>query len=300
MKKIIFDHDFGSDCDDGGAGAMLVKAAQKGLVKILAVTHAVANPYGQYCMEAIFEYLGMKDVPFGYNLENDKFSTDDYHSCTKTAADAYYIKKDRPFPERKSNIKLLRKVLSGNGAKDITLVTTGMLTTIYELCRSGADEISPKTGLELLQENIAEFVLTGANFESEEVREWNVRADIEAGMYTVNEFPMPITYVGSEVGFYIVSGQIFASQPEDYPLREAFYAVNDYNDCTRFSWDQAAMHYAIYGAGDFWQIRGNVGVTLDEEGHTFYREDGKDRYVFFDHAEIDSLRDIFNEEMKAV
>lgn len=300
MKKIIYDHDFGADCDDGGAGAMLAKAHRDGRVKVLAVTQAIANPYGQYCMEAIFDYLGVSGIPFGYNLENSKFSGDAYHLCTKSPAEKYYAAKNKPFPEQQSGIRLLRKVLSENNRKDITLVTTGMLTTIYGLCLSGPDDISSKTGLELLAENIEEYVLTGANFESEDVREYNVRADIEAGMYVVNQAPFPITYVGSEVGFYIISGQILADQPEDYPLREAFYAVNEGKDCTRFSWDQAAMHYAIFGTGDFWEVHRNIHVSIDSEGHTFFRTGGKDSYLSFDHKHIDRLREIFNEEMRAV
>ncbi len=300
MKKIIYDHDFGADCDDGGAGAMLAKAHRDGHVKVLAVTQAIANPYGQYCMEAIFDYLGVSGIPFGYNLENSKFSGDVYHLCTKSPAEKYYAAKKKPFPEQQSGIRLLRKVLSENNRKDITLVTTGMLTTVYGLCLSGPDDISPKTGLELLAENIEEYVLGGANFESEDVREYNVRADIEAGMYVVNQAPFPITYVGSEVGFYIISGQILADQPEDYPLREAFYAVNEGKDCTRFSWDQADMHYAIFGPGDFWEVHRNIHVSIDSEGHTFFRPGGKDSYLSFDHKHIDRLREIFNEGMRAV
>lgn len=301
MKKMIYDHDFGSDCDDGAAGAMLAKAEKEGLTKTLAITHEVSNPYGQYCMEAIFEYLGVKGIPFAYNLDNTKFSEDAYHGCTKRAAEKYYIEQGRPFPERKiGNLRLLRSVLASNAAKDITLVSTGMLTNIRDLCLSGPDDISPKTGIELLRENIAEYVMMGANFERPDVREWNVRADIEAGMYVVNEAPLPITFAGSEVGYYIISGQILADQPEDYPLREAFYAVNGYKDCTRFSWDQSGMHYAIYGTCGLWKLHENVSVSIDGEGHTFYREGGPHRYLVLDHGNIDRFRTIFNDAMKAV
>lgn len=301
MKKIIFDHDLGSDCDDGGAGAILAKAHRDGLVRVLAVTHAIANPYGQYCMEAIFEYLGAEGVPFGYNLENDKCREDDCHMSTKGPAERYYARVGRPFPERKSNLKLLRRVLAENGGKnDILLVVTGPLITLYELYRSGPDEISPKTGLELAKENIERIIIAAGNFQSFDVREWNIRCDAESALAVLNHSPIPILYSGNEVGGCIISGQSLADQPEDYPLRDCYYELNNAyqtNECTRNSWDLVVAYYAVYGDTGLWGRQDGYEVEVDEQGRTRFAPGGIHSYLVPDYSKTDEICAIFNEQM---
>lgn len=303
MRKIIFDHDLGSDCDDGGAGAILAKAHRDGKVQVLAVTHAIANPYGQYCMEAIFEYLGVKDVPFGYNLENDKCSDEGYGMSTKVPAEKYYTQNGRPFPERQSNIKLLRRIFAENGGKkDIFFVMTGPLITLHELYRSGPDEISPKTGLELAKENIAQIIIAAGNFQDPEVREWNIRCDAESALAVLNNSPIPILYFGNEVGGCIISGQTLADQPEDYPLRDCYYALNaayQINDCTRNSWDLVVVYYAVYGDTGLWERKDGYFVEVDELGRTKFSPGGIHSYMLPNYAKIDEIRDLLNQEIAA-
>lgn len=299
MKKVLFDHDLGSDCDDGAAGAIFAKAHREGLIRLLGVTHAIANPHGQYCMEAIFEYLGVKDVPFGYNLENDKCGDDGFHIATKSPADRYFTEKGRPFPERKSNIKLLRKILAENGGKkDITLAMTGPFITLHELYKSAPDDISPKTGLELAKENLERIIIAGGNFQSFEVQEWNIRADAESALAVLNNSPIPILFVGNEVGGCIISGQSLAAEPEDYPVRDCYYALNaafGLNACTRNSWDLVVAYYTVYGDTGLWERRDGYEVEVDELGRTKYAPGGIHSYLVQNYEGVDKIRDIFND-----
>lgn len=303
MKKIIFDHDLGSDCDDGGAGAIFAKAHRDGLIDLLAVTHAIANPYGQYCMEAIFEYLGAKGVAFGYNLENTLGCEEDYHMSTKGPAERYYTEKGRPFPEQKSNCKLLRKILAENGGKkDITVTMTGPLTTLHELYLSEPDEISPKTGRELAEENFERIIIAAGNFQSYEVREWNIRCDAESALAVLNNSSIPILYSGNEVGGCIISGQTLADEPEDYPLRDCYYELNaayKIEACTRNSWDLVIAHYAVYGDTGLWGRNDGFSVEVDAEGRTKFAPGGIHSYLVPDYAKTDEIVGIFNRMMSA-
>ena len=58
IKKVIFDTDIGGDCDDAGALAIIHRAEQRGLVKLLAVTVSTGDPWAPACADAINRYYG--------------------------------------------------------------------------------------------------------------------------------------------------------------------------------------------------------------------------------------------------
>ena len=245
MKKIIFDHDLGSDCDDAGAAAIVIKAHMAGECECLAITHAIGDHHGAYAIKAICEYFGADDIEVGCNRENNKLSTPDYYTCTKYTTEKYF--KDRELPYLESNVKILRRIMASNGAKDITLVTTGPLTTIYELYKSGPDDISPKTGRELVQENVAEFICGAGCFNDPNCREWNLRADMESALDVINDPAVPMIFVGNNVGGGIFTGDLLRDFDENYPVRDCYFLLHDWKDCVRNSWDLVTVYYAIYG-----------------------------------------------------
>ena len=298
-KKIIFDHDLGSDCDDGAAGVILARAVKNGLCDALAVTHSVGNPHGQYVMESLFEYFGVRDnIPFGY-LFQDVNADDTFHGSTKRTAEMYYLEKGRPYPERQSNVKVFRKVLAENNAKDIILVSTGPFTSLRELYESGPDEISPKTGIELVKENICLFCCAAGCFTSSEVREWNIRADVESAFEVLNNSPIPITYFGNNVGGAFMTGQDLPNEPEDYPLRNSYMELHNFSgESARPSWDLVVMYYAIYGESGFWTVKEGYDVKVNELGQTTFKEGGIHSYIE-QVQDTQPIQDLMNEQISS-
>ncbi|MBE6562847.1 MAG: hypothetical protein E7660_03830 [Ruminococcaceae bacterium] len=279
LKKIIYDHDLGSDCDDAGALAILIKAHKAKRCKALAITCCIADKYSAPCTDAICQYFGVSDIPIGRNLENDKHSAPCYHDCTKVTCEKWYG--DKPMPEHESNVKLLRRILAENGKKDITFITTGPLTTVFELFRSGADEISPKSGRELFAENVTEFVCGAGNFTGDRAnREWNIRADSESAVEVINRPATPITFVGNNVGGCIFTGNKLPDCDERYPVRECYYLLWNYENCVRNSWDLVTVYYGIYGGGGFWDVAKGYDVTVNALGQTRFSEGGIHSYLY--------------------
>lgn len=278
-KKIIYDHDLGSDCDDAGAIAILVKAHKAGRCRALAITSCIADPYGAICTGAICEYFGAGDIEIGRNLSNSKLSEEGYDVCTKGTAEMWY--KDRAYPEYESSVTLLRRILAENGKKDITFVTTGPLITVHELLKSGPDEISPKTGKELFEENIAEFVCGAGNFSGDtENREWNIRADPESALYVINDPVVPMTFVGNNVGGCIMTGNRLPECDENYPVRESYYQLWNHENCIRNSWDLVTVYYAIYGGAGLWDVAEGYDVQINELGQTRFSKGGIHSYIY--------------------
>ncbi len=279
LKKIIYDHDLGSDCDDAAALAILIKAHKAKRCKALAVTCCIADKYSAPCTQAICEYFDVSDIPIGRNLENNKHSEDCYHDCTKVTCEKWYG--DREPPSHESNVKLLRRVLAENGKKDITFITTGPLTTVFELFRSGPDEISKKTGRELFGENVAQFVCGAGNFTGDtENREWNLVADPEAALEVVNEPEVPMTFVGNNVGGCIFTGNHLPDCDERYPVRECYYLLWNYEKCVRNSWDLVTVYYGIYGGAGLWDVAEGYDVKVNELGQTRFKKGGIHSYLY--------------------
>ena len=298
-KKIIFDHDLGSDCDDGAAGVILAKAYKRGLVDILAVTHSVGNPHGQYVMESLFEYFGVREgIPFGY-LEIDVNSDEGFEGSTRRTAERYYLEKGRPYPEKQSNVKIMRKALAENNAKDVILVSTGPFTAINEFYNSGPDEISPKTGRQLAEENICDFNAMGGCVTNPDLRSWNIVADPKSAMAVINEGPIPVTLWGNNVGGAFMTGQFLPDEPEDYPLRSSYMELHDFSgESARPSWDLVPMYYAIYGECGFWTIEREYDIKVNEEGQTTCKKGGTNNFAV-QVPDTQPIEDLMNKEMSA-
>ena len=150
MNKIIFDTDIGGDCDDAGALAILHEAQNAGKAELLAVTLSTSSPYAAGCADAINRYYG-HIVPIGQTEtkapgEDENFYENSYGKAISEAFENGYPKEEKP----QSAVRLLRRLLAENTGEKITIVAVGNFENLAALLTSGADDISPLTGKELM------------------------------------------------------------------------------------------------------------------------------------------------------
>ena len=296
-KKILYDHDWGADCDDGGAVAMVVKAHKAGRVKVLGITDCVGNPWGSYATKAVCEYFGVDDIPVGWHSKSKKMTDACYWSVTKEPAEKWYEGKE--LPELEDNIRLWRRILAENNKKDITIATTGQLITVFDVMNSGPDDISPKTGRELLIENIKEFAVGGGHFLDWQremgLREYNFWEDSESSLSIINDYFMPLTFVGNNVGGPIISGNRLGDAPDDYPVKLSYWLLTESPAYTRYSWDLAVVFWAMYGSGGIYDLERNCTITIDADGHTAYASDGGPHSYVKQAASSELITQMFDE-----
>ncbi len=268
-KKIILDTDLGGDCDDAGAIAVLANLAKKGLAEILAVTYCIGNPWGCYFVKDELRYFGFERVPVGCLKDKGFMDAEGYARYTKP-----YCEKMNVAPtETEDAVKVLRRTLAENGgAKDITLAAIGPLRNIANLLSSGADEISPLTGKELIEANVSEFVTMLGSFTEDKV-EWNVLMDVPSARKCVAEMPVPVTFLPHEAGIGIVSGYSLENVPETHPVRFAYTVYSGYRNHLRFSWDPITVYCAVTGGAPLWERR-PVTVNVREDGRFEWHEGG--------------------------
>lgn len=249
-KKIILDTDLGGDCDDVGAVAVLCNLAKAGKADIRAVTYCIGNPWGGYFVRHELDYLGFGSVPVG-TLKDDTFMTDAvYEKYSRAYVEGHHL----PTKETEDAVRVLRHTLAENGGvRDITLVAIGPLRNIANLLRSGADDVSPKSGAELIRENVTEFVTMLGNFADRTVCEWNVQMDIPSAQYVIDTMPVRTVFSPFELGATTMTGSRLTELPEGHPVREAYYLYLNKKSYLRNSWDLITVYCAVLDDNPFYE-----------------------------------------------
>ncbi len=279
MKKVIFDHDLGPDCDDAGAVSIVAKAHRAGEINCLAITTCINNEYSAYAAAAVTDYLGCNDIPHGWN--NERNATGMNVRCCKTPATNYW-NTHGPWPVLHHNTALLRQIFAENGnKKDITFITTGPITTLYCLFVSGADSISDMTGRELFVNNVSWYMCGGGNFVNTGETEHNFAEDIEATLYVINNLTeVPMTFAGSNVAGHIYTGSVLASCPDAWVVKGCYYHQNyQTGNYARNSWDLATVYFGVYGGAGMWQEKSGYNISVYTNGATIISAGGDRGYI---------------------
>ena len=281
IKKIIFDTDIGGDCDDTGALAIIHQAQKAKLCKLLAVTISTASPYAAGCADVINRYYG-NQVPIGQTQlippgDDVDFYPKSYgaHICNKFD-NSYKLGQEKP----EDAVRVLRRTLAGNRCGKITLIVVGCCINLAGLIESKPDDISPLTGLELLQKKVDKISLMGCFFPTEKVpevwfgdyqmrAEFNIKSDIKSAKTVFEKCPVPIYISHYLIGWYIHTGGILIKEDAKNPVAESYLVHSNGN---RDSWDPVSSYYAVFGNDGLFEDSKRGTVTIDSEGVSTFEQ----------------------------
>jgi hypothetical protein len=84
-------------------------------------------------------------------------------------------------------------------------------------------------------------------------REYNFELDAEAANAVIGDRPTPIFFSGYEIGEDIITGATLDEMTAtDNPVRVAYEIYTDGEG--RSSWDLTAVHFAVRGLSDVWEL----------------------------------------------
>lgn len=287
-ERVIFDTDMGPDYDDVGALAVLHILADRGHADILATISSNKMEKTVQLIHSLNTYYGRSDLPIGVVKENG-LNIDAWHKGKKWTDELLErFPTDHPGASQTEDAVLTyRKALVKQPDNSVTIITVGFFTNLNNLLRSGPDDISPLTGLQLVKKKVKRLVSMAARFP--EGREYNVYADAASAKLVIEQWPTTIVFSGTEIGRYIRTGdKLVSSDLVDHPVKEVYRVAmaqdmlefdnSRYEMGGRASYDQTAVLAGVLG-GDFYFDLERGQLTLQNDGSNTWQVEPQGRHI---------------------
>ena len=279
--NIILDTDIGTDSDDVGAMMVAHSLHKKGFCSLLAVTSSTSRTDGAAIIDIINRYYGLR-VPTGVVKNKKLCETDEYGIYSKAVSKKY----DHDYRDKipADAVKVLRRALAEAEGKT-RLITIGSFANIAALIKSGADEISPLSGRELIDEKVTDMYSMAGDFSPSPLPEFNVMLSLDDTIFVTENFSKPITFSPLPLGAQIKTGEKLLAG-KDNPMKMAYFV-----HCgePRESWDPITVYAAVMGE-ELIKARENVKVSVSESGITTFSDGGKDR-ILCDFSDREKMRE---------
>ncbi len=284
--QLIFDTDWGPDVDDVGAAAVLHALADNDEVDILGMAISFGGDAGATSLDAVNTFFGRPDIPIA-SIDNERGDSVPYRIAL-----AEEFPHDITPAEVEAPVALYRRLLARQQDKSVVILTVGFLSNLQALLESGADELSPLTGPELIEQKVALYVLMGARFPMMVPGDYNLGIRPEASHAVLSRWPTPILFSGGEIGEAIITGGARLREATDprNPVYRAYELFNDF--AGRFSWDQTAVLAAVRGPAPYWDIVDEGNFEYDPDGqYRWNAEPDEDHAYLVEKAPIASVED---------
>lgn len=296
-EKIILDTDFGNDCDDTGALAILHQMAYQGEAEILATMYPMNDEWGAPAIDAVNTYYGKPNIPIGTYKGNYvyKGKHNDFYNSKLATSFPHDLKTGNNAPDA---VLLYRKILSSQKDKSVTIVVVGPQRLLADLLLSTPDSSSKLDGIALVKKKVKQLVSMGAEYPNGD--EWNIKICPDGAKLVAEQWPTPIVYAGFEIGKPIMTGErLIAETPETNPVRVAF-ETNPMVDerKNRHSWDQTAVLFGVHGLRDYWTM-GTGQIQIADDGKNTWNPSGKSRHYLIAKKPVAEMKKIIEDLMVA-
>ena len=277
MKRpvnILHGTDWWTDCDDIAALRVLCRAHKAGKINLCCVGIDSVMEYSAASVSAFMNSEGL-EIPIGVDFA----AVREGKNCRYQKLLAGYPHSVNGNNDCEEAWRLYRKTLASlPGKADITEV--GFPEIVMQLLQSPPDEYSPLTGAELVKEKVDKIWLMAGRWDRTPGLEYNLSAYpvcAEAGHYICENSPVPLIFLGFEVGIDVISG---GDVPDGDLLKIAFNAHGSANG--RSSWDPmlalAAVTQDLAAAG-YAAVYGRAQVDPATGKNTFAPGDGPHCYL---------------------
>ncbi len=276
MRKFIIGSDWWSDCDDAVAMRLLARAHKRGEIEIAGICLNACMEHSFASLEAFLNTEGICKIPIG--LDSDAVDFGGILTYQKNLIK--FTGPERSNRDAENALAFYRRLLTESEEK-LEIIEIGFLQVVAALLLSEGDEISPKTGLELVREKVSKFWVMAEKWDEDGGVEHNFANNSRAARGAA-EFcklcPVPVTFLGFEVGVDVISGNLLK---EGDVLREV---LTDHGSAQgRPSWDPMLAMLAMTGDEErsgYAVVQGTASVdSITGENHFSADSNGLHRYV---------------------
>ncbi len=272
--KIILDTDFGDDGDDLLSLVMLHHMQDLGECQIMAVGQANSNRESPGAIDVVNTFYNRPDIPIGivdgyvHGIANQysSFLIDNYPGL-------YDLDLDR-VPEA---VDIYRKVLAAAEDKSIVFVVIGFKKNMSDLLKSRPDDISPLTGLQLVEQKVKFVSDMGGWYpeapEPENYEPFNLGMVPGAAKYYVENWPTTMLFTGIAAGEIKLAKKLRkldtpTGRAIDYKLAHDGGWGKEIEDA-QAGFDCVSTLIAVKGAIEFFHVKSGCN-ELDSAGYNIF------------------------------
>lgn len=259
-RAVILDTDIGPDCDDVGALVCLIDYAKKYGFPILGICNCTSNKAGTGTIDAVCRHCGI-ETPYLGQWSGEGFQDEPAcHKYNDAVAEKFSEAYRNGTLKTADEVTFYRTLLAGAEDDSVMIITIGMFNDLAALLRSGADEISPLSGMELVKAKVNCLVSMAAILP--EGRECNVISDYKAAEVVFNEWPTAVYLSDFHIGWKIMTGYEHIQDPavfEAHPLALAYHLYTRGwthlpAEGMNSSYDLTAIQFAVEGEGERYSL----------------------------------------------
>lgn len=254
INQVIIDLDFCSDVDDVVAVRMGTALDKMGLIDLKAMGLCTNGTNNIKALHGLLSYDGYTDLPIGTSalgIEDTSPYWDILAEYSTGEINAH------------NSVKLYRQILENNNDK-IIIITTGYLTNIAELLKSESDEISNKTGKELVRDKVEALYITGGAYpEGYDNNFFFKREAIDAIQYVIDNCDTTIYFNSSNNGGPVKAGGLLQELDVNRidPVSKALDAFGTSDG--RAAWDPMTVWLAVFNREDTHTFEERVNIEID-------------------------------------
>ena len=274
---IILGTDWWTDCDDIVAMRILAWAQEHDLIEIKGINIDACMPYSAPSLDAYMHSEGLNNIPIGIDTNADDYAgTGVYQQWLASFPHRYDTN-----AEYMKSLRLYRSILASSDEK-VDILEIGFSQCLGELLESGPDDISSLSGYELIKAKVGKLWMMAGKWDEPNGREYNFscgKKTSRAASLICEKWPTPITFLGFEIGFTVITGDTLTSEKD--MLKNAM--SHAYSPNGRFSWDPMLVLLGCIGNEEeagYEAIRGKASVDAETGINNFYPDvDGAHAYV---------------------
>ena len=275
MRKFILGTDWWTDCDDCVALRLITRAHKAGEAELIGIVINAAMEHSAASVDGFLALDGVFGIPLGIDADATDFGRNPPYQARLARHAVRYRKNGDAYDA----VKLYRRLLATSDTP-VEIIEIGYMQAFAALLESGPDEISAMSGIELVREKVTRvWAMAGkwdADGESENNFARNTRA-IGGAIRFTRDCPVPIIFLGWEVGFDVLTGGTLAHTDH------LWQALCDHGSPNgRSSWDPMLTHLALIGDAEragYREVRGTARV--DSAGRNYFErsDTGMHSYV---------------------
>ncbi len=265
MTRLWIETDIGNDVDDLGALALAHVFADRGEAELLGIGINMDDPRAAPAVAAVNAFYGRPGIPIGVL---DPGPGPFRYTYAHLLADRF----GDDTPPLAPAADLLRATLDAAEPASVTIVSIGMHDNLVAV-------LDQPGGRAAIERAVARTVVMAGTFPEGE--EFNLTFRPHQALRFVREWPLPIEFLGFEVGEPVISGRgIDWSDADRNPVAIAYDYYNGPGE-GRPSWDPLTIDLAVSGIGGPYALSEPGTLVLDDGARNTWHADatGRHRYV---------------------